>query len=616
MPGTTRELTNTSDFPRATSLAGTEVLPGVEGNGSPVGVPVSLLQTTEQAAQESQSQAEKDAEQDLAIQALESAQTFNNVVAQTWAELSGLSGTADKQGAEVVSDSGSHGAASATGYDGSSVQNEGRYSWNASWSRWVRVGDSIGNQLGLKADQADLNETNAAVTEKVDRLAFESLDPNAPFVVLDQDGNLVFQGDASPQDTAVAEVTAARGEAASLSERLSRGLTSYGDPAGPVLNAHVLRNVRRQLRLIQQGQAAQSVMALFGDSWLGGEYIRGYFAKALHDVYGIAGLGWVGFQFFGTANTPPWVAGSNQPGGVKPGGGGGAILGCARYDLLPNPALNGSWTSVNAGASANATPSIGHISSSTAGDDVSFSWSGAAHDAADLYHPGLNAGSIRYSWDGGSTWETAVNLTATGPGKVVLANVPTGTSGSLVIEVVSGSVDLSGVDMKSSADGVRVHALSAPGSNTSHWAVDVAPADWAVTVVDDLGADFVAGLLATNDQSGSTSAQTVADNAEDILHAVAAQSSTVDLLWIAPAENIRGTAPAVTMAQYTAAVRKKAVDNGWAFVDLQAAFGDDPADYGYGSTLGLLDSSNLHPSRPAGGMAITDALLRLFAPTV
>lgn len=43
MPGTTRELTNTSDFPRETSLAGTEVVPGVKADGSPIGIPVSAL---------------------------------------------------------------------------------------------------------------------------------------------------------------------------------------------------------------------------------------------------------------------------------------------------------------------------------------------------------------------------------------------------------------------------------------------------------------------------------------------------------------------------------------------------------------------------------------------
>lgn len=43
MPGTTRELTKSSDFPRTTSLDGTEVVPGVRSDGSPVGIPAEQL---------------------------------------------------------------------------------------------------------------------------------------------------------------------------------------------------------------------------------------------------------------------------------------------------------------------------------------------------------------------------------------------------------------------------------------------------------------------------------------------------------------------------------------------------------------------------------------------
>ncbi|WP_421907123.1 hypothetical protein [Mameliella sp.] len=463
--------------------------------------------------------------------------------------------------------------------------------------------------------QQELDASGALAFE-----TFESLADDGPYLV-DESGNIIADLSEAGEGvadaaTVQAEVTGARGDAASLTERLDRGLTDYGDPVGPVLNAHRARNCRRKLRLIQQGESAQLVMALFGDSWTGGEYFRGSLAKALHDVFGIAGLGFVGFQFFGVPDAPPWVSGSNQPGGVKSGGGGAAILGCARFDLVPYPALSGSWTGVNAGPSANGTPSIGHVTSSTAGDQVSFSWSGATHDGADLYYPGLNAGVVRYSWDGGATWEASLNLTAGGPAKVALSNVPGTSSGSLVFDVVSGTVDLSGVDLKSTADGVRFHALSAPGSNSSHWAVDVDPAEWAATAITDMGIEAFAGILAGNDQSGGVPAATVAANAEAIMAALRAVSSTADLIWITQAELDRASAPAVPMADYTAAARKKAVDNGWTFIDLQAAFGDDVADYKNGSALGLLDSSGTHPSRPAGGMAITDAILRVLAPYI
>lgn len=43
MPGTTRELNNTSDFPRSTSVVGTEVVPAVKSDGTPVGIPTAQL---------------------------------------------------------------------------------------------------------------------------------------------------------------------------------------------------------------------------------------------------------------------------------------------------------------------------------------------------------------------------------------------------------------------------------------------------------------------------------------------------------------------------------------------------------------------------------------------
>lgn len=68
-----------------------------------------------------------------------------------WATLVTLTGSVDGEGAEVLdSDTGTHLAASATGYDGAAVNNAGKYSWRAAWGRWVRIGDT---GLSQKADK-------------------------------------------------------------------------------------------------------------------------------------------------------------------------------------------------------------------------------------------------------------------------------------------------------------------------------------------------------------------------------------------------------------------------------------------------------------------------------
>ncbi len=64
----------------------------------------------------------------------------------TWADLQLLTGSEDNAGAEVPqSDAGTHAQATATGYDGASVNNSGRYRWVSAWSRWERIADVAGS---------------------------------------------------------------------------------------------------------------------------------------------------------------------------------------------------------------------------------------------------------------------------------------------------------------------------------------------------------------------------------------------------------------------------------------------------------------------------------------
>lgn len=60
---------------------------------------------------------------------------------ETWVDLLGKTSNLDGAGAEVTNDSGTHDDATATGYDGSTVSNLGRYRWNDAWQRWVRLAD-------------------------------------------------------------------------------------------------------------------------------------------------------------------------------------------------------------------------------------------------------------------------------------------------------------------------------------------------------------------------------------------------------------------------------------------------------------------------------------------
>ncbi|QEW21233.1 hypothetical protein LA6_003441 [Marinibacterium anthonyi] len=80
--------------------------------------------------------------------------TSSQIAASTWTSLITFTPVEDGTGGEVLdSDGGTHSQASATGYDGATVANAGRYRWKLSWGRWVRIGDT---GLAAKANTADL----------------------------------------------------------------------------------------------------------------------------------------------------------------------------------------------------------------------------------------------------------------------------------------------------------------------------------------------------------------------------------------------------------------------------------------------------------------------------
>ena len=94
------------------------------------------------------------------IENVEASAVGGKLVKATWAELLTIPVPTDGYGAEVLeTDTGTHAAASATGYDGAAVANSGVYSWNAAWTRWVRIGD-VG--LAGKASQTEFAEVQTS----------------------------------------------------------------------------------------------------------------------------------------------------------------------------------------------------------------------------------------------------------------------------------------------------------------------------------------------------------------------------------------------------------------------------------------------------------------------
>lgn len=456
----------------------------------------------------------------------------------------------------------------------------------------ITILDGDDKIVAIIPDPADQDIVQTAATVDI----FETLEPAPGALLLDPDDKPI-----APSEEPATLVNAA-GTAATLADRLSRAITPYGS----LLQADYLprgayRNVRARLRRLRNGEATQCVLAYAGDSWIDGDaYWLRQFTKGLQDAYGFAGIGWFGFSYFGTA-TGTWV-----DGGTQPLGGGG----CARGDLAPVAVFSGTWTSVN-GTGSLATPNMGSVSTSEAGAYLRMSFP-AGHTGCDLFYAGDGTGVIDYSWDGGSSW-TTLALTGVGPTRVSLAGTPSG-SGTLRIRRNAGTVTLSGINLISTTAGVVVHKLGCSGTTSVQWA-GINLSTWAAQVAL-LGPHLVGILLGTNDQTGSNPTPTgqFAANAAGLLGAIRTASAAIDRVWIAPPENVRGSAPLVRMDQYTEAVLRAAVDNGFPLHDLQYAFGSDPAEYAFGTTLAYLDSSNLHPSSTGGGPLIADAMTPLIAP--
>ena len=105
------------------------------------------------------------------IDEVEALVTTGARLAATWAALVSASGEFDGQGGEVLdADTGTHSQATATGYDGTTVPNAGRYVWSDGWSRWVRLGDT---GLAGKADLAALDAEASAREGGDDALSAE-----------------------------------------------------------------------------------------------------------------------------------------------------------------------------------------------------------------------------------------------------------------------------------------------------------------------------------------------------------------------------------------------------------------------------------------------------------
>ena len=472
---------------------------------------------------------------------------------------------------------------------------------------WIR--DAHGKIIArlASASIATVVAALSASTSQLQGLAvksnfYESLDPKAQVLFLDATGKVLsYVPSVVPLE---AELAKAAGIQPSLSDRLAKGLTPYGDVLGPYANRWSVRDARMRLERREAGDTIQWVLALLGDSYSNDRsFYSQAFAKRLQDRYGMAGVGWVGFGWYSAPTSGAWTS-ALQPVGIS---------GSVRSDLAPICQLIGNWT-CSYNAPGTNMPALYKSASSTPEDYVRFSVPAAGASYANscrLFHSGDGTGVIAVSWDDGVSYGETIALTAVGADNILLPGTP--AAGCVArIKVVSGNVGLGGVDLQNTAPGVRVHKLGSSGARSVQWAAVGAP--WRVQMLA-LGSHCHQVMLGTNDQTDSGTPAAVASNFSTIFANLFAVLPYSDKVLVMPAENQR-TTNTVSMPQYARAGREFAVSHDIGFVDLQYFFGS-PANFAFDYAASnparpWYAADLIHPAGQTGGKVISNALFNFY----
>lgn len=372
--------------------------------------------------------------------------------------------------------------------------------------------------------------------------------------------------------------------------------------AAPVVDyverAYQLRVTRMKLGQLEAGVSAILNVGIFGDSW--GTLTERFakpLAKAIRAKYGSGpGVGWVSF---GRHSTSASIINGN-------------IFSVSR-DLPTQFTWTGSWLFSYSGTKnpTNSSPDTAVVTSSTPGDALKATVPGTSDggwSTCRLGFVGTSDGVIRYNWDGGA-W-TMLNVQGSGL-LFVDINPPATVNASNVInvEVVSGTVSLCGIKPIGTGSGVRVHKLGASGSSLASW-LSMDATDFGKALAE-MALDTVIILTGTNDQRITGGATAFEANLRAFIARIRATLPGADILFVMPCENERTDNP-VTMASMAARARTVASDLNCAFINLQYIFGENPADYAYGSIHPWFAYDGIHPAPETGGYLIKDAIYRVM----
>ncbi len=361
----------------------------------------------------------------------------------------------------------------------------------------------------------------------------------------------------------------------------------------PSISVDSLRRVRTKLGLLKGARTAQIDIGYFGDSFVDGQSrFLSELTRILCADWGDAGGGWTGFAW--------GSAGTTSRGNAR----GASSLNEYTVSSLSQ---TGGWTRSNRDGG---DPSLGHVETSTAGSFIDLA--GPATEQFSLSYEAVIAGTIRYSWDGGSTWTSLILDAGVGYRSVELVGGPVGAF-TLRIEHVSGTSRLYGVFYRNTASGIRMSKYGNNGSHSGEWAA--ASVLWDESIAA-LPLDLAVITLGTNDQNSSNniSPSEMAGNLAVMVNRLRAAKPAVDVLIVMPPENLGGRI--TPMMEYAASVGAWCIANNIGWINMQPFFGDDPAEYAADGPIPLWNPDNIHVGSVVSGQPGGALWARIISETI
>lgn len=363
-----------------------------------------------------------------------------------------------------------------------------------------------------------------------------------------------------------------------------------------------LRQTHSLLAGLALGESLQLIINLDGDSYThGAQRFVTRLTNYLTSKFGDAGGGWCGFGFL-TGGTPPWTTG-NQPtylnGNARP----------AVYTTYAYGNVTSSYYTEN-------TTDLAAASLTQSGDayEVNFPASPTI-SGIDLHWVATAAGQIRYGYGTGANPVTPGAWTTLNVSGVVGTTTVTSLSltgmtqaGTLRIEWVSGTAKLAGVNLKSTANGVRINKIAATGTTISPWATATSNANF-LTSYNNLNANTFVWMGAGNDETG-VPFTSYANSMITLITNIKANYPGGDILIMMPPETNRSNN--YPIEGYTNLVRNIALENKVAFDVVRFGDGGITSEYASGGALPLLDPDNLHPNAMGSRMILAKQLRMLL----